>query len=234
MPKIIIKLNNEIIKEQSLAQGIVIGRETGDVVLKNPAVSAKHARIAVEKNHYILHDLQSTNGTFVNRGRVTTRELHHGDVINIGKFEMEFINEEEKKQATSDFFGGDMGGMTVMIDAEEMMKAQKAREEAKKEKIAELFDVTRSSAGSSGVMVIHRLEKETTLIGSGDTVDIKTPGITIASVAAAIVRSGAKYSLRFMGGFSKPKVNGEKVSGDRELKSKDRIELGNYIFEIRL
>lgn len=234
MPKIIIKLNNEIIKEQPLAQGIVIGRETGDVVLKNPAVSAKHARIAVEKNHYILHDLQSTNGTFVNRGRITTRELHHGDIINIGKFEMEFINEEEKKQATSDFFGGDMGGMTVMIDAEEMMKAQKAREEAKKEKIAELFDITRSSAGSSGVMVIHRLEKETTLIGSGDTVDIKTPGITIASVAAAIVRSGAKYSLRFMGGFTKPKVNGEKVSGDRELKSKDRIELGNYIFEIRL
>ncbi len=236
MAKVIIKLNNEVVKEHPLDQGVVFGREMGDIVLKNPAVSAKHARIAVERNHFILHDLKSTNGTFVNKGRITSQELHHGDVINIGKFEILFINEEEAKTA-SDFFGtAEVAGMTVMINSDEMMKQQKAKEEEMKRKseAAQLFVITDQSASSSGRLTFHKLDKEMTLLGSGDGADIKTPGITIGAIAAAIIRRGGKYGIKPMGGFTKPKLNGEKLSGERDLKNKDRIELGQYQFEFRI
>ncbi len=236
MPKLIIKLGSETVKEHELVQGVVIGREAGEILLKNPAVSAKHCRIAVEKNHYILHDLQSTNGTFVNKGRITSQELHHGDIINIGKFEIEFINEEERKQANSDFFGtADMAGMTVMINAEEMMKQQKAKDDEAKRKseAAQLFVMSGQNVSSSGRLIFHKLDKETTLIGSGEGVDIKTPGLTIGSVAAAITRRGEAYSIKPMGGFTKPKLNGAKLAAEQPLKNRDRIEVGNYMFEFR-
>ena len=236
MAKLVVKLNNEAVKELPLTEGIVIGRETGEIILKNPAVSAKHARIAVEKNHFILHDLKSTNGTFVNKGRVTSQELHHGDIINIGKFEIFFINEEEQK-TSSDFFGAaEASGMTVMINADEMMKMQKVKEEEQKRKseMAQLVVIAAQNSGATGRLVAYKLEKETTLIGSGAGADIKTPGLTIAAIAAAIIRSGGKYTLKPMGGFAKPKLNGEKVSGEKELKNKDRVELGQYQFEFRL
>lgn len=236
MAKLVIKLNNEVVKEHPLEQGVIFGRETGDVVLKNPAVSAKHARIAIEKTHFILHDLKSTNGTFVNKGRITSQELHHGDIINIGKFEILFINEEEAK-TSSDFFGtAEVAGMTVMINSEEMMKQQKAKEEEAKRKseAAQLLVIMDQSASGSGRLVFHKLDKETTLLGSGDGADIKTPGITIGSIAAAITRRAGKYSMKPMGGFTKPKLNGEKLTGEKDLKNRDRIELGQYQFEFRI
>ncbi len=237
MAKIVVRLNSEVIKEQEISGPISIGREGGDIVLKNPAVSARHARISVEKNHYIIHDMKSTNGTFVNRGRIATQELHHGDIINIGKFEMEFINPEEKT-SKSDFFGSpDFGGMTMMLNTADLMKGQKEKEadvaRQKKTQAAQLYDISKSSksASSSGALVSYKLEKETTLIGSGENADIKVKGFAVASVAAAIRRSRDVYLMQFMGGMSKLKVNGEKVGAEKELKNKDRIEIGSSIFE---
>jgi pSer/pThr/pTyr-binding forkhead associated (FHA) protein len=235
MAKLVVKLNGEVIREQDVSGPISIGREAGDIVLKNPAVSARHARIAVEKNHYIVHDMKSTNGTFVNKTRIASQELHHGDVINIGKFEIEFINPEEKKNA-SDFFGSaDVGGMTMMINTADLMKGQKEKEgeaagRQKKSQGAQLFD-TAKSAGSSGAVVSYKLEKETTLIGSGDNADIRVKGFSVANVAAVIRRDGSRYLIKFMGGMAKLKVNGEKVTAEKELKNKDRIEIGSGSFD---
>lgn len=47
-------------------------------------VSAKHAEIRVLDDRYVLHDLGSTNGTFVNGRRITTHELRDGDTVVFG------------------------------------------------------------------------------------------------------------------------------------------------------
>ncbi|MBI5178826.1 MAG: FHA domain-containing protein [Nitrospinae bacterium] len=236
MAKLVVRLNNEVMKEQEVGAGLTIGREAGDIILKNPAVSAKHARISVEKNHFVIHDMKSTNGTFVNKGRIASQELHHGDIINIGKFEMEFINPVEKE--SSDFFGGgDMAGMTVMIKAADLLKPKEKEGDTskafKKAHAAHLVDLSKST-GSSGALVSIKLEKETTLIGTGANADIKVKGFTVAAIAAAIAKNGEKFTLKYMGGLSKPKVNGGKVDGECELKAHDKIEIGNSTFEFRL
>ena len=233
MAKLIVKLNNNIVQEYEVEETISIGRERGDIVLKNPAVSAKHAQVRVEQNDFILEDLKSTNGTFINKGRISTQKLRHGDVIGIGKFELEFINQAEAANR-SDPFAMDEGGMTVMINTDELMKKEppKVTEKPKQAIKAEARLVLRpKSAADSGRLLLHKLKKETTLMGSGDNVDIRVKGFTVAKVAAAIRRGDDGYYISFMGGMSKLKVNGIKVDREIKLKPRDRVELGSYTFE---
>jgi pSer/pThr/pTyr-binding forkhead associated (FHA) protein len=63
-----------------------IGRETdNDVVLDDPATSRHHAEIVFRDGHYLLTDLRSANGTYVNEQRVAERPLADGDAIRIGQ-----------------------------------------------------------------------------------------------------------------------------------------------------
>jgi len=68
-------------------QPVHIGREEGDVVLKaDTAISWSHARMTWEDGSYWIEDLNSTNGTWVNRHRLTRKvELHRGDEIQAGQ-----------------------------------------------------------------------------------------------------------------------------------------------------
>jgi len=68
----------------------IIGRE-GDVALEgDTAASRQHARISFLDGDYWVEDLNSTNGTWVNRHRIRrTVELHRGDVIEVGEHRFE-------------------------------------------------------------------------------------------------------------------------------------------------
>lgn len=62
-----------------------IGRDPrGDVVLDEPDVSHKHARIVRSGGEWRVVDLQSTNGTFVNGRRVQQNTVRYGDHIAFG------------------------------------------------------------------------------------------------------------------------------------------------------
>ena len=62
------------------------------VAIDNPAVSGRHASVMRVGESYILKDLASTNGTFVNDARITEQFLHDGDVVHVGKHTILFIN----------------------------------------------------------------------------------------------------------------------------------------------
>ena len=66
---------------------ITIGRESSnDVVLIDPEASRKHAQISFQAGRYVVEDLDSTNGTFVNGRRIqTATTLNDGDVIEVGE-----------------------------------------------------------------------------------------------------------------------------------------------------
>lgn len=68
-------------------QPVVIGREnTNDLVLKDPEVSRRHARITYQAGRYYVEDLGSTNGTFLNDQQIRVQmPLNHGDVIRLGE-----------------------------------------------------------------------------------------------------------------------------------------------------
>jgi hypothetical protein len=61
-----------------------------DLVIDDPRVSRHHAQVTFRHGHYLLRDLRSTNGTFVNGQSVEAVVLASGDVVSIGGFELVF------------------------------------------------------------------------------------------------------------------------------------------------
>lgn len=70
---------------------VLMGRsKDADVVLDDPYASDFHARVVANESRVVLHDLGSTNGTYVNGKRVTTPvPLSRGDAVQVGKTIME-------------------------------------------------------------------------------------------------------------------------------------------------
>ncbi len=69
------------------APEITIGREsTNAISINDVEVSRKHARLELRGNAYVIQDLGSTNGTFINGQRVTgPQALNPGDSISLGE-----------------------------------------------------------------------------------------------------------------------------------------------------
>jgi diguanylate cyclase (GGDEF)-like protein len=74
-------------------QPIECGRSAHtDIPLDDDAVSRRHARIAWSGSQYVVRDLGSTNGTYVNDVVVDERTLRDGDQIKIGRTIFKFIH----------------------------------------------------------------------------------------------------------------------------------------------
>lgn len=75
---------------------VTIGRVQGnDVVLPYGNVSRHHARFVAKDGKFILVDLRSTNGTFVNGRRITSPcVIDEHDLVQIGEFRIAFEDEE--------------------------------------------------------------------------------------------------------------------------------------------
>jgi hypothetical protein len=64
---------------------LTLGRHTrNDIVLLDPAVSRSHAELRYRDGRWIIRDLESKNGSFVNGVRVGRSELRPGDVLMVG------------------------------------------------------------------------------------------------------------------------------------------------------
>jgi pSer/pThr/pTyr-binding forkhead associated (FHA) protein len=90
MLKIFLKFNDAVLKEiESDQDEITIGRNAkNDIQIYNMAVSRQHARIIKSLSRYYIEDLNSTNGTFVNKEKISSRsvtELKENDEITVCK-----------------------------------------------------------------------------------------------------------------------------------------------------
>lgn len=62
-----------------------VGRDPGnDIILRDPKVSRHHAEIIFERGFFVLHDLASANGSFVNGKRIRVAPLTHGAKLRLG------------------------------------------------------------------------------------------------------------------------------------------------------
>jgi pSer/pThr/pTyr-binding forkhead associated (FHA) protein len=88
MFKLELTLQNLVLKEYALTDGaeLIIGRHSeNDIVLKEMAVSRRHAAIEVKGQKLLVFDRDSKNGTLVNGTRVKSARLYDGDIVKIGK-----------------------------------------------------------------------------------------------------------------------------------------------------
>jgi hypothetical protein len=69
------------------ASEISVGRDpSNDIVINDAEVSRKHAQLIFQEGSYIMEDLGSTNGTYINGQRLMgPYQLRHGDLILLGE-----------------------------------------------------------------------------------------------------------------------------------------------------
>lgn len=198
---------------------IRVGRNDDcDVAIDNLGISRYHSEIIQKDGIYLLRDLQSNNGTFVNGRRITTHALNDGDEISIGKFSIVFagqsIDLSDVEKPKDEEEEEDFGGMTMQMDQQAL--AQLQREKANKIK---------------GYLVIERngkkenkmLDQSVFQFGKNDEADVPVTGFFAPRKAALIIRDESGFRLINVANNGKGVwVNGKAID-DVRLADNDEI-----------
>lgn len=206
MPKLIIAIDGVIVKEAPLTKDrTTLGRRPyNDVVIDHLAVSGEHAMILKENGEAILQDRGSTNGTYLN-GRFIQRDpLEHGDIIEIGRCRIQFIDGDERT--------------VVPISAPGAGKAHSGTPATATAAARPPSRIKVLSGPSNGREL--PLTKTVTTIGKA--------GVSVAS----ITRRPYGFELAHVEGPDVPAVNGVAVDiGPIFLKNRDQLTVGGIRLE---
>jgi pSer/pThr/pTyr-binding forkhead associated (FHA) protein len=191
--KLTVVLNGRTLKRHEFDDGkklIRIGRaDDCEVPIDNLGISRVHCEVARRgRGLYMLRDLESGNGTFVNGNRVKTHNLNDGDTINLGKFALQFTVETEDlpaspKPLSGGGGGGDMGNMTMAIDPSAL--AKKHREQQSRN----LGYLTSKEFGD----VI--LKAPVCIFGTGREAKVKLTGWFCPRVVAVLIKEEAGFRI---------------------------------------
>jgi pSer/pThr/pTyr-binding forkhead associated (FHA) protein len=258
MPKLVLLFEGRVLKETavSLTAPVTIGRlPDNTIVIDNSAVSSRHVRVVREGPQFVVEDLESTNGTFVNGEKITKRGLRHGDTILVGKHKLFFDRMGEAEFDAPDLAGPDMPdfGGTVILDADQqqrLLAAAQARIQAR-----HIAAAGAPSAGEAPVPVpapapkkaavgrLHvingqadlseyRLDQSTSAIGKDPEAVVRLHGWFKPRVAVEIARMGDGYVATPVSG--KTMVNGQRLQSRRGLVHGDVLEISGLELEFRL
>lgn len=229
MPTLTLKFKDNALGEFKIEKGqsLTIGRkESNDISIENLAVSGHHAKIDSVGDGYLLTDLQSKNGSFVNKQLVSSHWLKHNDTIVIGKHTLVFTygageeKPEEAAGAMDQTMVMDTDKYREMLDQAVKASGAEAGAAAPKQKIGVLSYL----AGGEGEV---ELKKKLTKVGKSSACDIVVGGLTMGKTAATISQRPNGYSLSYVEGMTKPKVNGQVVKESVMLNEFDNIEFGS-------
>ncbi len=82
---------------------VIIGRtEDCQIILQDPSISRKHAKVVVDKTGVRVLDLKSKNGTKLNGTQIMEAVLKNGDRLHLGKFQITFTDALESRVILDD------------------------------------------------------------------------------------------------------------------------------------
>lgn len=208
MPRMIVSIDSVVIKEVELTkERTTLGRRPyNDIVIDNLAVSGEHAVIHMADDGVEIEDVGSTNGTYVNAKAVTRQELRNGDIIEVGKYKIRFLQEAE----------GENFEKTMLVKpgmVSPSMVAPRAAAAATPQAAVPLSAVIRVMSGAAAGREVALLKVVTT---------IGKPGVAVAS----ITKRHQGHVLAHVEGPDRPLLNGTPMGeAPVSLKHGDRITL---------
>jgi hypothetical protein len=219
MPKLTLVLDRKPVQVYELDQPVIrIGRgESSDVLIDNVSVSRRHAEIREESGAWLLRDLGSSNGTFLNGQRVSADQpLRPGDEISFGKFSILFerVLAEPHGADTAAVPAAAETGVTLHLRPEEVERLHRA---AAQRRSAQL---QWEAGGQRGT---HYLEGPGALVGRTPLCDLQVPAGPRQHVL--IMRGAQGFEVRNLARFRRMRVSGV-VAPRAPLKSGDTIEIG--------
>jgi len=228
MPILTFKFKDTAIGEYMLQKGLslTIGRrKNNDVVIENLAVSGHHAKIDSVNDEFVLIDLQSKNGSFVNEKRINTHWLKNGDNINIGKHSLVFNYTDDEQIPDDD---SDKIEKTMIMDTSQYRSmVKKSEPDAARHLLGN--DYIRCLAGFmflTGGRGKINLSKRVTRIGKHPESDIVIKGLWVGQTAVTISKRPDGFYLSYVSGMSKPKINDKRIKQPRILNDLDVVDIG--------
>ena len=226
MARLILSLRGRELDKFLLGQGkVVIGRGSDcDITIDNAAISRRHATIEYKNGEYLLFDMGSSNGTFLNGVKIEKPEvISPGDNIGVAKFSLTF---QDAPQSEVKKLMGDMGQMeaTVVVDAEKMAQSF----------MAAPGDATPAPSGPRKLVVLKgssnvkelAIERDVITIGKDSGCDLIIPGFFLSKIEATISHRQDKYYLRPMGSI---RLNTDKTNKETALKVGDTFTIGKTV-----
>jgi pSer/pThr/pTyr-binding forkhead associated (FHA) protein len=228
MPILTLKFKKSAIGDYRLQKGLslTIGRrKNNDVVIENLAVSGHHAKIDSVGDEFVLIDLQSKNGSFVNEKIVSTHWLNDGDTINIGKHSLAFAYTDGEQIPNSD---SDKIEKTMIMDTTQYRSMMKKSKPNVSQSIFKANDIN-SACGLAFLAGGHgkiNLSDSITKIGKHPESDIVIKGMWVGQTAATINKRPDGFYISYVGGLSKPKINDKAIKHSAILYDLDVIDIG--------
>jgi pSer/pThr/pTyr-binding forkhead associated (FHA) protein/outer membrane protein assembly factor BamB len=218
--KITVKKGEETILEHEIGTlPVKIGRKAdNDIVLEERNVSRYHAQIIMKEEQYFLEDLKSTGGTVLNGEPVVEKDIHTGDIIEIGNYQLHFdsgIPEDERTVFEEE--------ATVM---EEGTQLDEDRTKFYEEPEAKLIVV--KSEGLEGEIVLE----EETIIGRDEDADITVDDKRLSRKHCKIALLEDHYVITDLESSNGTFVNGVKIS-EKVLESGEQIQVGSNVFRFQ-
>jgi ABC-type multidrug transport system ATPase subunit len=186
---------------------IRIGRAAGSAVWTpdDRIVSAQHAKVVRLEDEYVLIDLESKNGTFLNGGRVERAALREGDVIGLGAG-----GPELRIQVLAGDLAARGGQATVVIP-----------------NFAELAG-RRSQAS---FLEEVPLSKDVVTIGRGAEADVRLDSPIVSRSHARITRASGVLSVEDLGSANGTYRGAERIER-AVLTPGDRLIIGPFVVEV--
>ena len=179
-------------------------RPYNDIVIDNLAVSGEHVAFHMNEQGVEAEDLGSTNGTYVNGKAVKRQALRNGDTVEVGKYKIRFLHEDE-----SNGFEKTMLFKPGMVPPPIPPRPAPAPAAA----AAPVTAVIRVLSGAAAGREVA-LTKVVTTIGK--------PGVAVAS----ITRRHQGFVLAHVEGPDNPMLNGARIGNTPvPLHAGDRLEL---------
>ena len=260
MSTLTLKFKDELLGDYQLQNSfsLTIGRGSkNDVVIQDPAVSGHHAKIDPVGDRFVLIDLQSKNGTFVNENLVISHWLKHGDVISIGKHLLVF-----NQYGTQQIFDDDLEELdqTVIMDTSRHRNMMIKSNPTKSINVVRFWDkASGQDADSKGQAKVStsytatdddqpagvitylaggfgkvELKRKISTIGKHPSSDVVVKGFLVGQTAMTITQKPEGFYLTPISGLAKPKVDGNKVKVTTMIDDLSIIEIGTAKLQFSL
>jgi len=184
-----------------------IGRAKGNTVWtpEDRVVSDQHAKIVRLEDAYVLMDLESTNGTFLNAQRIERASLRDGDVIGLG-----------------------VGGPELRIQiltpalAERLSQATVA--------IPNFAELARR-AGETFFLSEVPIDREQLTLGRGPEADLRLESPIVSRAHARVRRDNGGMTLLDLGSTNGTFLGSNRIE-EAALRDGDRFVVGPFILEV--
>ena len=252
MPKLTLKTKDKKIGDYQLQKGVslTIGRrEKNNIIVSDLTVSGHHAKIDSVGDDFVLIDLQSKNGSFVNEQLISSHWLKNGDKINIGEHSLVFHYSEREEVPAEDM--EDLERTIILDTSQYRNRMRKSNPTRRIINVAGFWDkpqnrgdgqknqpqipmgptnIKKDPVGTLTFLAGGRgavsLDRKYTTIGKHPTSDIVVGGWFMGQTAATISKLPDGFHLCFVGGLTKPKVNEKTIKQSIILKNEDIIVIG--------